>query len=80
MPGRVARPGRDAEQAGDPWMRLALPGLSGTRDGWQVVSWSWTVCGAMCPKLATIMKVAPWEGAGEGCDRAGGWRAAGRGL
>jgi len=62
MPGRVARPGRDAEQAGDPWMRLALPGLSGTRDGWQVVSWSWTVCGAMCPKLATIMKVAPRRG------------------
>jgi len=30
---------------GDPWMRLAVPGLSGTRDGSQVVSWSWTVCG-----------------------------------
>jgi len=26
-------------------MRLAVPGLSGTRDGSQVVSWSWTVCG-----------------------------------
>ena len=28
MPGRVARAARDAEPAGDPWMRLAQPGLT----------------------------------------------------